>query len=71
MLSYIVEDPIESTSLPVFQNSDEVSLVEGPHKGTLGAFLNLKGDDSKWADVLERIGYVRSHAVEWLGRTRA
>jgi hypothetical protein len=55
-----------STTLPAFRNGDEVTLAKGLYQGTLGVFLNFKGDDPKWADVLERNGEVRSHPVEWL-----
>jgi hypothetical protein len=48
-----------------FNNGDEVFLARGSYEGTLGVFLNLRGDP-KWADILERNSQVRSHPVEWL-----
>ena len=59
--------PLQS-SVPVqtFQKGDDVFLDKGPYKGTIGTFLNLKDDDPKWADILERNSEVRSHPIEWL-----
>ena len=51
--------------LPTFQKGDEIFLAKGSYQGTLGIFLNFKGDH-KWADILERNSQVRSHPVEWL-----
>lgn len=52
-------------NLSPFNNGDEVFLARGSYEGTLGVFLNLRGDP-KWADILERNSQVRSHPVEWL-----
>jgi hypothetical protein len=48
-----------------FREGDEVVLARGTYPGTLGVFLRLRAD-SKWADIRERNGKVRSHPVEWL-----
>jgi hypothetical protein len=59
-------DRMEASQHPsTFQNGDEVFLARGSYEGTLGVFLNLRGDP-KWADILERNSQVRSHPVEWL-----
>ncbi len=52
-------------NLATFHKGDEVFLARGSYEGTLGIFLNLRGDP-KWADILERNSQVRSHPVEWL-----
>jgi len=52
-------------NLATFHKGDEVFLAKGSYEGTLGIFLNLRGDP-KWADILERNSQVRSHPVEWL-----
>ena len=52
-------------NLSTFHKGDEVFLARGSYEGTLGIFLNLRGDP-KWADILERNSQVRSHPVEWL-----
>jgi hypothetical protein len=48
-----------------FQVGDSVILAEGPYQGTAGVFVKL-GADPNWADITERNGRVRSHAVRWL-----
>ena len=55
--------------VPAFQKGDEVFLSRGTYQGTRGVFLNLKNDDTAWADVSERNGMIRSHPVEWLEHT--
>jgi hypothetical protein len=52
-------------NLSTFHKGDQVFLARGSYEGTLGIFLNLRGDP-KWADILERNSLVRSHPVEWL-----
>ncbi|HLJ51702.1 MAG TPA: hypothetical protein VKU01_37105 [Bryobacteraceae bacterium] len=54
-----------STVNPAFLAGDEVILVGGTYQGTPGVFLHLK-EDTKWADIQERSGAVRSHPIEWL-----
>jgi hypothetical protein len=49
-----------------FQKGDSVFLAKGSYQGTIGTFLNLKDDDPRWADILERNSQIRSHPVEWL-----
>ncbi len=49
-----------------FRKGDSVFLANGPYQGTVGTFLNFRGDDPKWADIFERTSQVRSHPVEWL-----
>ncbi len=49
-----------------FHEGDEVVLVEGTYQGTLGVFVQLRGDTG-WADITERNGAVRSHPVAWIG----
>jgi hypothetical protein len=49
-----------------FRKGDSVFLAKGPYQGTVGTFLNFRGDDPKWADIFERNSDVRSHPVEWL-----
>jgi hypothetical protein len=49
-----------------FRLGDSVFLARGPYQGTVGTFLNFRGDDRKWADVFERNSDFRSHPVEWL-----
>lgn len=53
-----------------FREGDEVVLAEGTYQGTLGVFVRLK-EDSKWADITERNGAVRSHPVQWLAHSTA
>jgi hypothetical protein len=48
-----------------FREGDKVVLAKGSYQGTLGVFLRLK-EDTKWADITEPTGDVRSHPVEWL-----
>jgi hypothetical protein len=58
------------SSVPVavftFEKGDNVFLAKGSYAGTIGTFLNLRDDDPKWADILERNSKVRSHPIEWL-----
>jgi len=49
----------------VFSEGDEVVLAMGTYTGTPGTFLRSR-PDSKWADITERNGNVKSHPVEWL-----
>lgn len=51
-----------------FRKGDEVVLAAGTHQGTLGVFLQLRSD-TRWADITERNGEIRSHPVEWLGHS--
>ncbi len=53
--------PIDS----LFRAGDEVFLAEGTYQGTTGIFINLRAD-SKWADIKESTGAIRSHPVAWL-----
>lgn len=66
MLRFHTQGSPKLTNLPTFQKGDEVSLAKGTYQGTVGVFLNLKDDDFRWADILERNGEVRSHPVEWM-----
>jgi len=50
---------------PAFREGDEVVLAEGTYQGTPGIFLHLS-KDTKWADITERSGEVRSHPLVWL-----
>ena len=50
---------------PTFREGDEVVLAHGSYQGTPGVFLRLK-EDTKWADIRERNGAIRSHPVIWL-----
>ena len=58
------EQPAGST----FREGDEVVLAKGSYQGTLGIFLRLK-DDTRWADIRERNGAIRSHPVMWLAHS--
>ena len=49
-----------------FRKGDSVFVAEGSCQGTVGTFLNFKGDDRTLADIFERNSQVRSHPVEWL-----
>lgn len=51
----------------VFSEGDEIVLARGPYVGTPGVFLRSRAD-TKWADITERNGAVRSHPLEWLAR---
>lgn len=51
----------------VFCEGDEIVLAKGTYTGTPGVFLQYRAD-TKWADVAERNGTVRSHPVEWLAQ---
>jgi len=53
---------------PPFREGDEVVPAQGSHQGTLGVFLRLRAD-ANWADITERDGGVRSHAVAWMTRS--
>ena len=59
----------EPSEAPAFQKGDAVFLYKGSYQGASGIFLNLKDDDPKWADILERNSEVRSHPVEWLAHS--
>jgi len=54
----------------VFREGDEVVLAEGTYQGSHGVFLHLD-PDTKWADIEERDGTIRSHPVEWLAHSAA
>jgi hypothetical protein len=54
----------------VFHEGDKVVLAEGTYQGTPGVFLHLE-PDTKWADIKERDGTIRSHPVEWLAHSAA
>ena len=58
------EQPTGST----FREGDEVVLAKGSYQGTLGIFLRLK-EDTRWADIRERNGAIRSHPVMWLAHS--
>jgi hypothetical protein len=49
-----------------FQPGDPIVLTLGTYQGTPGVFVCLR-QDTKWADVRESDGAVRSHPVAWLG----
>jgi hypothetical protein len=66
VLHFQTQQPPAPVSAPTFQKGDAVFLAKGSYEGTLGTFLNLKGDDPKWADILEQNSQIRSHPVEWL-----
>ena len=66
MLCFHTVQPSEPVAAPTFRKGDAVVLSKGTYEGTLGTFLNLKGDDPRWADILEEHSQVRSHPVEWL-----
>ncbi len=66
MLHFYTQRPVEPMTIPTFQKGDEVFLGKGSYQGTIGIFLNLKDDDPKWADILERASQIRLHPVEWL-----
>lgn len=53
---------------PTFREGDEVVLAKGSYQGTLGVFLRLK-EDTRWADIRERNGAIRSHPVMWLAHS--
>ena len=53
---------------PTFREGDEVVLAKGSYQGTLGNFLRLK-EDTRWADIRERNGAIRSHPVMWLAHS--
>lgn len=55
-------------AVPVFREGDNVVLAEGTYQGACGVFLRLR-DDTKWADITERNGRIRSHPVEWLAHS--
>lgn len=48
-----------------FREGDKVVLAEGTYQGTQGIFLRLR-EDLNWADIAERNGNIRGHAVAWL-----
>jgi hypothetical protein len=50
---------------PTFHEGDEVVLAHGSYQGTPGVFLRLRGD-TKWAEIMERNGQVRTHPIVWL-----
>jgi hypothetical protein len=52
-------------NVSAFNKGDEVFLARGSYEGTLGVFLNLRGEP-KWADILERNSPVICNSVEWL-----
>lgn len=54
------------TAPSLFHEGEAVVLVEGTYQGTLGSFVRLR-EDTRWADIAECNGTVRSHPVEWLG----
>ncbi len=56
------------STLPAFREGDQVVLARGSHQGSLGVFLRLR-EDTRWADITERNGSVRSHPVEWLAHS--
>ena len=66
MLHYHTQQPSLPFGTQTFRKGDRVVLAKGSYEGTMGTFLNLKDDDSKWADILESNSKVRSHPVEWL-----
>lgn len=57
------------TQPAAFREGDEVVLVGGSYVGTLGVFLRLR-PDARWAEMTERNGSVRSHAVEWMAHAK-
>jgi hypothetical protein len=52
-----------------FLHGDQVVLAEGTYQGTLGSFLGFR-EDSKWADIAEANGHIRSHPVAWLAHSK-
>ena len=48
-----------------FKKGDPVVLFKGPNVSRPGIFAALR-KDSKWADIEEHDGILRSHPVEWL-----
>ena len=58
----------EQPAGPTFREGDEVVLAKGSYQGTLGIFLRLK-EDTRWADIRERNGAIRSHPVMWLAHS--
>jgi hypothetical protein len=66
VLRFHTLQPPTPVAAPTFQNGDAVFLAKGSYEGTLGTFLSLKGDDAKWADILEQDSQIHSHPVEWL-----
>jgi hypothetical protein len=69
MLRFHTYHSPEPADEPTFQRGDAVFLAKGSYQGASGVFLNLKDDDPKWADILERNSEVRSHPVEWLAHS--
>ena len=56
---------VTKSDAPRFQAGDQVRLAEGTYQGHLGVFLRLRAD-TRWADITERDGSVRSHPIAWL-----
>jgi hypothetical protein len=56
------------STLPKFREGDQVVLARGSYQGSLGVFLRLR-EDTRWADITERNGNIRSHPVEWLSHS--
>ena len=52
-------------AVPAFHAGDEVVLAHGTYQGTSGIFLKLR-EDTRWAEITELDGAVRSHPVLWL-----
>jgi hypothetical protein len=58
----------DSSPETTYREGDEVVLAEGTYQGTLGVFVRLLAD-TKWADITERNGCIRSHPVTWLAHS--
>jgi hypothetical protein len=56
------------STLPKFREGDRVVLARGSYQGSLGVFLRFR-EDSRWADITEPNGSIRSHPVEWLAHS--
>ena len=52
-----------------FRQGDEVVLVCGSYQGTPGIFFRLKAD-TRWADITEHNGAIRSHPIAWLAHSQ-
>ena len=53
-----------------FHEGEEVVLVEGTYQGTRGVFMHLE-PDTKWADIKEPDGTIRSHPMALLAHSAA
>jgi hypothetical protein len=65
MVPMSFSQPLQSPHASSYHKGDEVFLAKGSYQGTVGTFLNLRGDP-RWADILERNSQVLAHPVEWL-----